>query len=72
MPGCRRRDRADACLLGKAEPTNGGLPVAERPARERIWLQGVVRFEGVETNGVVAAAVWPSERSVVRWRRHLA
>ncbi|MFH9969217.1 helix-turn-helix domain-containing protein [Streptomyces mirabilis] len=47
----------------------GGLTDAERVARERIRLEAVVRFEGGEKNGEIAAALRVSERSVERWRR---
>ncbi|MEW2426204.1 winged helix-turn-helix domain-containing protein [Streptomyces nigra] len=47
----------------------GGLTDAGRAAREGIRLQAVIRFEGRETNCVVASGLRVSGRSVERWRR---
>ncbi|MFE6554583.1 transposase [Streptomyces sp. NPDC057746] len=47
----------------------GGLTDAERTKRERLRLEAVERFEAVQKNGEIAAAVRISVRSVERWRR---
>ncbi|MET8643005.1 helix-turn-helix domain-containing protein [Streptomyces sp. NPDC004074] len=47
----------------------GGLTDAERTKRERLRLEAVERFEAVQKNGEIAAALRISVRSVERWRR---